>query len=52
MGLKPDGLAELIALITDGTISGKIGKDILPELMERGAYTKLRSTAVVHFTSR
>ena len=34
--LQPDGLAELVGLIGNGTISGKIAKDILPELLERG----------------
>lgn len=34
--LKPETLAELIALIGDGTISGKIAKEILPELIESG----------------
>ncbi|MEB3164175.1 MAG: Asp-tRNA(Asn)/Glu-tRNA(Gln) amidotransferase subunit GatB [Prochlorothrix sp.] len=34
--LTPVSLAELVALITDGTISGKIAKDILPELLESG----------------
>lgn len=32
--LTPSVLAELILLIEDGTISGKIAKEILPELME------------------
>lgn len=34
--LPPASLAELIALIKDGTISGKIGKDLLPELLQAG----------------
>jgi aspartyl-tRNA(Asn)/glutamyl-tRNA(Gln) amidotransferase subunit B len=34
--LKPETLAELIGLIDRGTISGKIAKDILPELIEKG----------------
>jgi aspartyl-tRNA(Asn)/glutamyl-tRNA(Gln) amidotransferase subunit B len=29
-------LAELLGLIADGTISGKIGKELLPELMQEG----------------
>ncbi len=33
-------LGELIALITDGTISSKIAKDILPELLEQGGSVK------------
>lgn len=34
--LHPVALAELISLIKDGTISGKIGKEVLIELLERG----------------
>ena len=34
--LKPETLAELIGLIDKGTISGKIAKEILPELIEKG----------------
>jgi aspartyl-tRNA(Asn)/glutamyl-tRNA(Gln) amidotransferase subunit B len=33
-------LAELITLIEDGTISGKIAKDILPELLTQGGSVK------------
>ncbi len=33
ISLKPDNLAELVILIEKGTISNKIGKDILPELL-------------------
>ncbi len=33
---KPDNLAELLKLIEAGTISGKIAKDILPELLALG----------------
>jgi aspartyl-tRNA(Asn)/glutamyl-tRNA(Gln) amidotransferase subunit B len=36
IGLKPENLAELVALIEKGTISGKIAKEILPELLEKG----------------
>jgi aspartyl-tRNA(Asn)/glutamyl-tRNA(Gln) amidotransferase subunit B len=36
IALKPDNLAELVSLIEKGTISGKIGKDILPELLTKG----------------
>lgn len=32
--LKPDTLAEMVALIEDGTISGKIGKQVLPDLLQ------------------
>ncbi len=38
--LKPEMLAELIQLIDDGTISGKIAKEILPELLEKGGSAK------------
>jgi aspartyl-tRNA(Asn)/glutamyl-tRNA(Gln) amidotransferase subunit B len=34
--LRPEQLAELVNLIDHGTISGKIAKDLLPELLERG----------------
>lgn len=40
LALKPDTLAELIGLIEDGTISNKIGKDVLPELLETGGSAK------------
>ena len=36
IALKPEMLSELIALIEKGTISGKIAKEILPELLEKG----------------
>jgi aspartyl-tRNA(Asn)/glutamyl-tRNA(Gln) amidotransferase subunit B len=36
IGLQPENLAELVALIEKGTISGKIAKEILPELLEKG----------------
>ena len=38
--LKPDNLAELVTIIDDGTISGKIAKDILPELLSKGGSPK------------
>ncbi len=34
--LKPENLAELVNLIEKGTISGKIAKDILPDLLTKG----------------
>ncbi|KEF40891.1 MAG: glutamyl-tRNA amidotransferase [Cyanobium sp. CACIAM 14] len=34
--LRPEQLAEMVRLIEDGTISGKIAKEILPELLEKG----------------
>ncbi|MCL6436932.1 MAG: Asp-tRNA(Asn)/Glu-tRNA(Gln) amidotransferase subunit GatB [Leptolyngbyaceae cyanobacterium HOT.MB2.61] len=38
--LKPSELAELTNLIESGTISNKIAKDILPELLEKGGSPK------------
>jgi len=38
--VKPSALAEMIALIDDGTISGKIAKDLLPEMFEKGVSAK------------
>ena len=38
--LKPNNLAELVTIIEDGTISGKIAKDILPELLSKGGSPK------------
>ena len=40
IALKPDNLAELVTIIEDGTISGKIAKDILPELLSKGGSPK------------
>ncbi|MFB2877710.1 Asp-tRNA(Asn)/Glu-tRNA(Gln) amidotransferase subunit GatB [Floridanema aerugineum] len=40
IALKPDSLAELICLIEDKTISGKIAKEILPELLTKGGSVK------------
>jgi aspartyl-tRNA(Asn)/glutamyl-tRNA(Gln) amidotransferase subunit B len=40
LNIKPSELAELINLIEGGTISNKIGKDILPELLEKGGSAK------------
>jgi aspartyl-tRNA(Asn)/glutamyl-tRNA(Gln) amidotransferase subunit B len=36
IALKPEVLAELVGLIDKGTISGKIAKEILPELLTNG----------------
>lgn len=36
VAMRPAELAELIGLIQDGTISGKIGKDVLPDLLVKG----------------
>jgi aspartyl-tRNA(Asn)/glutamyl-tRNA(Gln) amidotransferase subunit B len=36
IALKSDSLGELVQLIEKGTISGKIAKEILPELLEKG----------------
>ena len=40
IALKPLVLAELVQMIDSGTISGKIAKDILPELLEQGGSAK------------
>ena len=40
IALTPTVLGEMIALITDGTISSKIAKDILPELILKGGSVK------------
>ncbi|MGB3532158.1 MAG: Asp-tRNA(Asn)/Glu-tRNA(Gln) amidotransferase subunit GatB [Microcoleaceae cyanobacterium] len=40
IALKPEGLAELVTLIEQKTISGKIAKDILPELFSQGGSPK------------
>jgi aspartyl-tRNA(Asn)/glutamyl-tRNA(Gln) amidotransferase subunit B len=40
IALKPATLAELLTLIEDGTISGKIAKEILPELLADGGSAK------------
>lgn len=40
IALTPETLAELIGLIEDNTISNKIGKDILPELLTQGGSAK------------
>ncbi len=38
--LKPDDLAEMLQLISNGTISGKIAKEILPDLLDSGGSPK------------
>jgi aspartyl-tRNA(Asn)/glutamyl-tRNA(Gln) amidotransferase subunit B len=38
--LTPTALAELVQLIAAGTISNKIGKDLLPELLTQGGSPK------------
>jgi aspartyl-tRNA(Asn)/glutamyl-tRNA(Gln) amidotransferase subunit B len=38
--LRPEQLAEMVQLIEAGTISGKIAKEILPELLEKGGSAK------------
>ncbi|OKH22187.1 aspartyl/glutamyl-tRNA amidotransferase subunit B [Hydrococcus rivularis NIES-593] len=40
IALKPEILAELVNLIEKGTISNKIAKDILPELLAKGGSAK------------
>jgi aspartyl-tRNA(Asn)/glutamyl-tRNA(Gln) amidotransferase subunit B len=38
--LRPEQLAEMVQLIEKGVISGKIAKEILPELLEKGGSAK------------
>ncbi|MEO0648875.1 MAG: Asp-tRNA(Asn)/Glu-tRNA(Gln) amidotransferase subunit GatB [Cyanobacteria bacterium J06650_10] len=38
--LSPEALAEMVKLIEDGTISNKIGKDMLPKLLKSGGSPK------------
>ncbi|MEL6354071.1 MAG: Asp-tRNA(Asn)/Glu-tRNA(Gln) amidotransferase subunit GatB [Cyanobacteria bacterium J06627_28] len=38
--LTPEALAEMVKLIEDGTISNKIGKDLLPKLLKNGGSPK------------
>jgi aspartyl-tRNA(Asn)/glutamyl-tRNA(Gln) amidotransferase subunit B len=40
IALTPETLTELISLIEDNTISNKIGKDILPDLLTQGGSAK------------
>ncbi|GFE70343.1 Asp-tRNA(Asn)/Glu-tRNA(Gln) amidotransferase subunit GatB [Chroococcus sp. FPU101] len=40
IALTPTSLAELVSMIAQGTISGKIAKDILPELLTEGGSAK------------
>lgn len=40
IALKPESLAELTTLISSGTISSKIAKDLLPELLSKGGSAK------------
>ncbi|MBD2089974.1 Asp-tRNA(Asn)/Glu-tRNA(Gln) amidotransferase subunit GatB [Microcoleus sp. FACHB-1515] len=40
IGLTPQSLAELVKLIEDNTISNKIAKDLLPELLVNGGSAK------------
>ena len=40
IALKPEILAELVSLIDKGTISGKIAKEILPDLLTKGGSAK------------
>jgi len=42
MPLTPGALAEFCTMIDDGTISGKIGKDILPELLASAAVSPMQ----------
>jgi aspartyl-tRNA(Asn)/glutamyl-tRNA(Gln) amidotransferase subunit B len=40
LSLRPQQLAEMVQLIEGGTISGKIAKEILPELLDQGGSAK------------
>ena len=40
IALTPEGLGEMVNLITAGTISNKIGKDLLPTLLKEGGSPK------------
>lgn len=40
IALKPDMLAEMVKMIEDGTISTKIAKDMLPDLLQQGGSPK------------
>jgi aspartyl-tRNA(Asn)/glutamyl-tRNA(Gln) amidotransferase subunit B len=41
LALKPETLAEMVGLIESNTISNKIGKDILPDLLTQGGSAKV-----------
>ena len=55
LALRPEALAEMCALIADGTLSGKLGKSLLPLLLageandgnENGSYSKGSVRALV-----
>lgn len=60
LALQPPTLAEMIALIESGTISGKIGKQILPDLLQvspthamrdRGLYPQRRPVSFFYSLS-
>jgi aspartyl-tRNA(Asn)/glutamyl-tRNA(Gln) amidotransferase subunit B len=40
LAFRPEQLAEMVKLIDGGKISGKIAKEILPELLEKGGSPK------------
>ncbi|MEO0869094.1 MAG: Asp-tRNA(Asn)/Glu-tRNA(Gln) amidotransferase subunit GatB, partial [Cyanobacteria bacterium J06642_11] len=40
IALTPESLGEMVGLITAGTISNKIGKDLLPDLLKEGGSPK------------
>ena len=48
LGLAPATLADLLALIEAGTISGKIGKQLLPDLFQVRARALPASCSYVH----
>ena len=51
LAIEPQALAEMISLIEDNTISGKIAKDILPDLLEGkgNAGVKVRAHSPLFF---
>ncbi|GAB4815401.1 hypothetical protein N2152v2_002447 [Parachlorella kessleri] len=54
LAMKPATLAEMIALIENGTISGKIGKDLLPDLLKgdgaNGVRTLVESKGLIQIS--
>ncbi len=54
LGVSPDGLAELLKLVDSGEISGKIAKQILPEMIDgkRGAGEIVKSGGLTQMRDR
>lgn len=46
LAMRPEALAEMISLIESGTISGKIGKEILPALLQGEGERSRRSSGI------